>query len=145
MESAVTMMLLLTIIFGIMDCSRALYFDHYVRDAAEEASRYAMVRGSTWNNASCTNVSTGSCTASSTDVTNFVKSMTPFGSTTGLTVTTTWTGKSPTGSQCTTNNVVNNPGCLVKVQVSYNFNFILPILPKNTMVLSSTSAVAISQ
>jgi hypothetical protein len=31
------------------------------------------------------------------------------------------------------------------VKVSYSFNFTLPFLPKNALLLSSTSAVAISQ
>jgi hypothetical protein len=31
------------------------------------------------------------------------------------------------------------------VQVNYSFNFVLPFLPKNAILLSSSSAVAISQ
>lgn len=144
-ESAITLTLLLTIIFAIMDCCRAIYFDHYVRFAAEEAARYAMVRGSTWNNTPCTSLTTESCTASSDNTKALVKSLTPIGNLNDIAVATTWTGKTPAGAQCSTNNVANSPGCVVQVQVSYNFNFVVPFLPRNTLLLSSTSAVAISQ
>ena len=144
-ESAATMLVLLLLIFGIMDCSRALYYDHYVRYSAEEAARYAMVRGSTWSNASCTNVTSESCTATSGNVSSFVSAITPFGNSNNLAVTTTWLGTTPSGNACNSNAVYNSPGCVVQVQVAYNFNFLVPLLPKNALLLSSTSAVAISQ
>jgi Flp pilus assembly protein TadG len=146
-EAAVSMTLLLMIIFGIMDCSRALYTDHYVRYTAEEAVRYAMVRGSTWNNAVCTTPSTASCTATSSNVTAQVTSMMPAGINTAnnLSVATTWTGKTPTGAACNATNGVNSPGCVVQVNVSYSFNFILPFLPQNALVLSSSASSAITQ
>jgi Flp pilus assembly protein TadG len=144
-EFSVTLALLLTIIFGILDCSRALYFDHFVCYAAEEAARYAMVRGSTWNNAACTTTSTGSCTATSANVTSLVKSISTMGNVNNLTVATTWTGLTPTGADCSATNVNNSPGCVVQVKVSYSFSFVLPFLPKNALVLNSTSAVAIAE
>jgi Flp pilus assembly protein TadG len=146
-EAAVTMTLLLMCIFGIMDCSRALYVNHYVRYTAEEAARYAMVRGSTWNNASCATTQTESCTATSANIASYVTSITPAGINTGnnLSVATLWTGKSPSGANCSATNVTNSPGCVVQVQVSYNFNFVLPFLPANALQMGSQSSVAISQ
>ena len=144
-EFSVVSLLLLTLIFAILDCSRALYFDHYVRYSAEEGARYAMVRGSTWKSAPCTLPTTESCTAASADVLNFVKSITPMGNDSSLSVNTTWTGQDPTGVSCSTNNQINSPGCVVQVQVNYNFNFVFPFLPKGTLVLASTSAMVISQ
>jgi Flp pilus assembly protein TadG len=144
-EFAVALSVLLMVVFGIMDCSRALYFDHYVRYSAEEAVRYAMVRGSTWNNSPCTTTQTESCTATSANVTSLVKSITPIGNIANLNVATTWTGKTPTGSDCSSANVNNSPGCVVQVQVSYNFGFVLPFLPKRALALNSTSAAAIAQ
>ena len=47
-EFALASTLLFLCIFAILDCSRALYADHFVRYGAEEAARYAMVRGATW-------------------------------------------------------------------------------------------------
>jgi Flp pilus assembly protein TadG len=143
-EFAVASILLMTVIFAIMDFSRCIYFDHYVRYTAEEASRYAMVRGATWNNSVCLNPSTQSCTASSGDVTRFANSITPFQGSGNLAVTTTWTGKTPTGSLCSSSGVNNSPGCVVSVKVAYNFNFVLPFLPKNALILSSSSSVVIS-
>jgi Flp pilus assembly protein TadG len=145
LEFAITTSLLLMIIFGVLDCSRALYFEHYVSYSAEEAARYAMVRGSTWGGATCSTTITESCTATTANVTSFVQSITPMGNSSELTVATTWTGKTPAGSTCTNQNGNNSPGCVVQVKVSYSFNFVLPFLPKNTLLLTSTSAVGISQ
>ena len=146
-EAAVSMTLLMMVIFGIMDCSRALYVDHYVRYTAEEAVRYAMVRGSTWNNAPCTTTMTFSCSATATNIQAEVASTMPAGIDSGnnLTVTTTWTGLTPTGAACSVANGANSPGCMVNVKVSYNFNFVLPFLPANALVFSSTAASPISQ
>lgn len=146
-EGAITLTLLLMAIFGIMDCSRALYCDHYVRYTAEEAARYAMVRGSTWKNATCTTTATESCTATGANVLAWVNSITPPGIDTSnnLTVTTTWTGKTPSGLSCTSTSATNSPGCVVRVQIGYNFNFVLPFLPANGILLQSSSSVAISQ
>ncbi len=145
-EFGVSITLLLLIIFGVMDCSRALYAYHFVSNAARDATRYAMVRGSSWNNASCTSAFSASCTAGSTDVTNYVKAMTPMGfSANQLLVNTTWPGTTVKGTDCSATNVNNTPGCVVNVQVSYTFNFVLPFLPKNSLLLSSTSKVVIAQ
>jgi Flp pilus assembly protein TadG len=143
-EIVMSTMALFVLIFGILDCSRALYADHFISHVAREATRYAMVRGSTWNNASCTSASTYSCTATAANVTSYVKSVAPVGIPgADLVVNTTWPGTTASGASCTSS--ANSPGCVVTVQVSYSFNFVLPFLPKNAMVLSSSSAVAISQ
>ena len=145
LEFAVAAALLFTVIFAIMDCSRALYFDHYVRYSAEEAARYAMVRGATWKNVVCATTSTESCTATSADVRSLVQSITPIGDPNKVTVTTTWTGLNPGGSACSTTGINNSPGCVVQVNVAYNFNFVLPFLPKTAFTMSSTSAYVISE
>ncbi len=145
-EFSLSIMLLLMTIFGIMDCSRALYAYHFVGNAARDATRYAMVRGSTWGNASCANTLSSGCTAGTSDVSNFVKASAPVGfATNSLTVNTTWTGKNPKGTSCSTTGSVNDPGCLVSVKVIYSFNFVLPFLPKNTLLLSSNSNVVFEQ
>lgn len=146
-EMGITMTLLLMCIFGIMDCSRALYVNHYIRYSAEEAARYAMVRGYTWKNAACSNVATESCTATSSNISSFVASITPAGIDTGsnLSVNTIWTGKTPSGSNCSAASINNSPGCVVQVSVNYSFNFLLPFLPASAVQMGSTSSVAISQ
>jgi Flp pilus assembly protein TadG len=144
-EFAVAMTLLLTLIFAILDFSRAIYFDHYVRYSADEAARYAMVRGSTWNGKACASTASESCTATSANVKAFVTSITPIGSLPSLSVLTTWTGQTPAGVACNNANGNNSPGCVVQVQVAYNFSFVLPFMPNNSLALTSTSAVAVAQ
>jgi len=146
-EFAVAVLLLVTVTGGIVDACRAIYADHYVGYAAAAATRYAMVRGSTWNNASCTSASTESCTATADNVRAMVKSIAPVGIGTGnqLTVATTWTGENADGANCKVSGASNVPGCVVQVQVSYNFSYVLPFLPQNALQLTSTSAVVIAQ
>lgn len=144
LEFALAAVVLLTIIFGIMDASRAMYADHYVSNAAREATRYAMVRGQDFSGTSCATTSTFSCMATSADIANFVTSITPAGfSANNLSVASSWSGTALNGSVCSASNPAQ--GCVVNVQVSYAFNFVLPFLPKNSMVLSSTSGVTVLQ
>ena len=145
-EFTLSAVVLLVAIFGIMDFSRALYADHYVSNAARDATRYAMVRGSSWKGASCVSTATFGCTATTTDIANFVSSDTPMGFTaSALTVTTSWPGTTATGVTCDNTNGNDSPNCIVKVKVSYAFNFVLPFLPRNALILSSESSVAVAQ
>ena len=145
-EFAVCAVILFMMIFGIVDCSRALYSYHYVAGAARDATRYASVRGATWTSSLCLLTSTYQCAATSTDVTNYVKSTTPLGfSTSNLMVTTTWPGTTATGADCSLLNINNSAGCMVNVTVAYSFNFVLPFLPRNALVMTSTSKLTITQ
>ncbi|MGA8089648.1 MAG: TadE family protein [Terracidiphilus sp.] len=45
-EMAVVRSLLFVVLFGIIELSLAMYTYNYVSDAAREATRYAIVRGS---------------------------------------------------------------------------------------------------
>jgi Flp pilus assembly protein TadG len=146
-EFTISLTVLLMLIFGILDLSRALYIDHFVSGAAREGARYAMVRGSTFNNVTCSTPSTTACTATQSAVTSYVQSLAPTGiSTANLTVQTTWPGTSPSGNSCVS--VVtpsNGPGCTVKVVVTDAFTFAVPYFPTAGLNLSSTATVAISQ
>jgi Flp pilus assembly protein TadG len=145
-EFAVVAIVLFTCIFGIMDCSRALYAYHLASYSAREATRYAMVRGSTWGSTPCSTTATFGCNATSANVQAYVKSIAPLTSdVSSLTATTTWPGTELAGSAttCTIANGANSPGCLVIVQVNYAFNYTLPLLPSTTLNLKSTSAVVI--
>jgi Flp pilus assembly protein TadG len=142
-EFALSATILLALIFGVLDCSRAMYIDHFVANAAREATRYAMVRGSSWKGASCTTISTLSCTAKTGDVLKFVESTMPGGfTTTNLDVATTWTGLTPAGVACSSS---TDPGCVVTVKVSYSFGFNVPFVPAATVMLKSTAASTITQ
>jgi Flp pilus assembly protein TadG len=131
--------------FLIMYGSFALYAAHFVANAAEEAGRYAMVRGSSWDGESCTS-SVLDCTATSTDVSNYVvQSMPPGLSSANVSVSTLWPGTTSAGGTCDSEDGANSPNCVVKVTVSYNFRFPVPFFTQNTLPFSSTSKVTIAR
>jgi Flp pilus assembly protein TadG len=122
----------LTLMLGIVDFGRALYTYHLVANAARSGTRYAMVRGST-----CT---VSGCPATTDTIQTYVRGLAPGIDPNSLAVTTTWTsagGCSDPANQ--------GPGCIVAVQTSYPFRFIIPLLPDFTMTMSSTSQMVISQ
>jgi Flp pilus assembly protein TadG len=109
-------------VFGVMDFGRAIYTYHFVSNAACEATRYAMVRGSN---------STDPVT--SADVESYVKSMAPLGvDPSKLIVSTSWTPN-------------NGPGSSVRVLVSDNFQSMTPFFRTYHMTLSDSSQMVISQ
>lgn len=140
-EAAVSLVVLLALFVAIMQICLALYASHFVADAAREASRYAIVRGST----SCSNSpSLVDCNASADEIQNWVRSLGyPGIDPVNLTVTTTWPSSGadcyPSTSPC------NNPGNLVSVAVTYTFPLNIPLWKNATINLSSTSQMVISQ
>jgi len=134
-EMALTMIILLMILFGLIEMCLALYTYHFVSDAAREGSRYAIVHGS-----SC-QVSGVSCTATNTQIQSYVENLGfPGINPANMTVTTTWSA-SPGGAVC----ACKGPGDLVTVTVSYNFPLAIPFVPANILAMSSTSSMVISQ
>lgn len=136
-ELAFAVTILLALFFGIMDFSRAMYCYHYVTYAAQDGARYAMVRGGDAGTSSCTSTTPYDCITSSSDVQSHIKSQGfPLIDPNNLTVNTTWPGTSPgcvsNCSACSPAANANSQGCLVKVQVVYNFNFMLPFLPRTS-------------
>ena len=146
LEFSLALSVLLLCAFGIIECSMALYADHFVTNAAKEATRYAMVRGSSWSGGACASYGSFSCSASSDDVASFVDSLVPPGiDATKLTVTTTWPGTDPSGNACDTASGDNSPTCVVAVKVSYSFNFLLPFVPMNAFTLTGRSSEVIAE
>ncbi|WP_348263882.1 pilus assembly protein [Telmatobacter sp. DSM 110680] len=144
-EFALSFSLWIGAAFLIMYGSFALYAAHFVANAAEEACRYAMVRGSSWNGASCS-ANALDCTATSDDISSYVKSALPPGmSSANLSVSSSWPGTTASGDTCDTEDGVNSPNCIVKVTVTYQFTFPVPFFTQNTLPLKSTSIVTISQ
>jgi Flp pilus assembly protein TadG len=159
-EFAAVLTVLLSLIFGIVDFSRAMFAYHYVSYAAHAATRYASVHGST-HSAQCPTsapfVLTSNCQVSSSNtanVTNYVQTFAQGiylnGATTGnggLTVTTTWPGSTGSPAGCITAGGPNSPGCPVKVVVTYIYGFSLPFLVSkvSSITITSTSQVIISQ
>lgn len=156
-EMAITVILFVVMLFGIVDFGRALYTYHFLSNAAREGSRWASVNGATCGpggssttcpscDASCNGTAPmNNGPASEADVLNYVKSITPPGiDATQVNVTTCGTAagmKCPDSpSTCT----LNEPGCMVQVTVSYNFPFLIPIVHNGAIAMSSTSETVIA-
>jgi Flp pilus assembly protein TadG len=143
-EFAISICVLLAMTFGIMEFSRAIYTSHFLSFAAGQATRYAVVRGSTWVGNNCVSVSTQDCAVTSAEITGYVQSIAPPGmSSAALTTTTTWPGTTAAGGACAESNGANSPNCVVKVVVTYPFTFVLPFMPASTLTFTATSEKAI--
>ena len=153
-EFALTLWVLILVLFGIYQWAFALYAYHFTSFAAQQGTRFAMVRGYTWSKNKTTNCSSSAppsftmvydCTASNSDIQNFVQSLATGGINPGnVTVSSSWPGTNPDGvaTGCTT--YPNSQGCMVKVTVSYTCNYI-PFLPKASVTMSATSEKVILQ
>jgi len=147
-EYSIVFALLMTMLLGIADFSRALYSYHCINNAAREATRYAAVRGTTCSTApsSCTAANSASGTAGPTsqnDILAFVKSVMPLGvnGTVGVPPP-IWSGTANDGSgACSGANPA--PGCTVQVTVTYAFNFMFPFVSKSTLAMNSTSQTTV--
>ncbi len=145
-EMAISCTVLFALLIGICQLSIGLYSYQFCSDAARQATRYAMVRGST----SCTNTpSLSKCNASTTDISTYVKGLGYTGITSSnITVTTSWCAASsstPTTWSSCSSGTTNAPGNLVKVVVSYPLTIQIPFAPKLSLNLGSTSQMVVSQ
>jgi Flp pilus assembly protein TadG len=147
LESAVVISVFLVMMFGVIGFGTALYTYHFVSNTAREATRWASVRGSgsAGTGLSCTgDGSPGGCPATDSDVNTYVQSLsTGIGlDPTKVTTTTIWVA--PPNNLPVCNSQKNSPGCVVKVQVQYSFQFLFPLLPSG-FTMQSTSQMVISQ
>lgn len=166
-EYALVVLIFFTMLFGIIDFGRALYAYHFVSNAARTASRWAAVNGLacisdgsctapvTCGSGSCTPCTSGCAAAGAADVQNYVtmlaqgvnidSSSTGCGGSPCLSTTATWQAPQWTDqSQAPCAAPLNSPGCEVEVQVSYNFNFLVPLVHSGTVTMSSTSQMIIA-
>lgn len=147
-EFAIVVILLLTMFFGIAGFGHALYAYHFVSNVAREATRWAIVNGST-----CADDSSCTAPATPTDIDTFVKNRAPEGidpskistvvtfnppGSNGPVVCLGSAGPPPVAQ------VQNAPGCTVEVTVNYNFNFIFPFIRSTPLPMSSTSEMVIT-
>jgi Flp pilus assembly protein TadG len=137
-EQAIALPVMVLLMFGIIDMSRALYAYHYVSYIAREATRMASVR------------STGA-TGGPVDnamVTAFVKDVPGMGLDSTKFTTDTQFLRPPSGTPlCPSagNNTANRKaGCIVQVTVDYQFKFVVPIMPAG-FTMSSESQMIITQ
>ncbi len=157
-EFAMTALLLILLVSGVLQWILAMYAYHFTSYAAEEGARFAAVRGYTWSKSKTTSCSTSAppsftmpyeCTASAADIQNYVESLATGGiNASNVTIDETssyvWPGETPdnTTTGCTTN--TNSQGCLVKVTVSYSFS-LLPFMKNPSLSFSATSENVILQ
>lgn len=147
-ETAVSILILLTFLMGIMEISLAGYTYHIVSELAQEGTRYAMIRGSTAAGSAgtaCAAPGPPTCVAQSADIQSFV---TNFGfpgiDSSKMTVTPSWSAFA-SGSSCPGTGPCNSPGNSVTVQVQYSFPIAVPFVSVRTINMSSTSSMIIAQ
>jgi Flp pilus assembly protein TadG len=127
-EFALSASVLFMSLFGVFALCGALYSYVFIAEAAREASRYAIVRGS-----SCTGFS--DCSIDSAGLSAYVRNMSFPGMSKGsLSAAADW----PSG---------HGRGNPVSVTVSYSLPLVIPFWPSSgrTLQLSSTSQMIISQ
>lgn len=136
-EQAFVVAFLLTVMFGIIDLSRAMYAYHFVSNAAREATRWASVRSAS---------SPLSPTASQSTVQTYISDVSGMGlDSSSITSTTSFTAPPHGSPACTPGPGANKPGCVVQVTVNYSYTFFFPLLPTSPMHMSSTSQMLITQ
>lgn len=128
-EFAVSVPVLLTFFFGLIQVCIASYTRAAISECAREGTRYAIVHGST-----CQTASGASCTSTASVINSYVSSE-PWPNIGGgpITVNTTF----PDGNE--------NPGSRVQVAVTYAFPLNIPWIPRSTLTMSSTSVMYIVQ
>jgi hypothetical protein len=137
-ETAMTLAVWLTLVFGMMLAGLELYSYHYISEAARLGTRFAIVRGS-----SCSGLS-GGCPASATQIQTYVTGLGyPGISATAMTVTPAWYDSD--GATSCTVAPCNVPGNFIQVKVQYQFPFSVPLAPSIALKMSSTSRMVIAQ
>ena len=153
METALSMLAMLMLIFGVIEGCWAVYSFHYLANAAHEAARYAIVRGGGWA-ASCDSAggwNASMCTASPANVASFAASR----GFPGITIdpdkdvcvnyfSSVTASQSATCDKNSTSSS-NRLGDIVEVTIAHPFTLTLPGLPAYTWNLSSTSQMVIAQ
>jgi Flp pilus assembly protein TadG len=133
-EFALAATIFFTLIFGIIEFCLVIYAGNCVAIAAQQGTRYAMVRGSDWTS-SCASVSSYGCKATKLDVQNYELGLAHPGlNLTASNITVTWLTTTAAGSTCTQ----YSQGCQVEVKVSYPFQLNIPFF-STSITLSSTS------
>lgn len=140
-EFALSCVILFPLTFGVMALCMGLYSYLFISDAAREACRYAMVRGS-----SCATYSgfSSGCPASATDVQNFVRSLGfPGIKPSNLTVTANWSANGGTtwSSTATSRNAA---GDLVRVLITYQYFLSIPYGPAKSLSMTSSAQTVIA-
>jgi Flp pilus assembly protein TadG len=139
-EFAIAASAMLMVIFGIIQCGRALYYYHTVSNAARLGARWAEVRGSR-----CT-APMDHCNAMAADIQNYISSTVPLLDANNVTVNVTWSTSTDPNVNCSSTSPSgnNDPGHFVCVNVAYRFDLAIPFFSGSPLNLSSTSKEVIA-
>ena len=153
-ETAVSMLVLLMLMFGVIEASLAVYSFESVANAARDATRYAIVRGGSWS-ATCdgtgqagSGYSSSRCQASPADIANYIANRDFPGvniAASNVCVEYFSSVPSSTSTACSANSSPNSPGDIVQVTITYPFTLTIPGLAAYSLNLSSTSQSVIAQ
>ena len=142
MEFALSLTILLTVVFGIMGTSVALYSYFFVSEAAREGTRYAIVRGDSLTT-DCAAPTSATCIAQGADIQTYIRNLNfPGINTSNVAVTTTWL--TSTGGACGTADSCKVPGNQVQVSVQYTYPYSIPFVPTQSLNLTSKSQMVIA-
>lgn len=156
-ETAVASMIFFAVLLGIFQFALGFYIYHYSSNAARQASRYAIVRGSNCSANLPAATSSFHCNASESDIAAYIKGLGYPGvdAAHNLDVTvnscagslqTGANGKPTTSwSPCIRGTSYNDPGDQVKVTVTYAFPLVVPFWKAQSVGISSTSSMVYSQ
>jgi Flp pilus assembly protein TadG len=147
-EMALSCLILIPILFGIVQLSIGLYCFHYAADAAREGTRWAIVRGANCNgifgSAYCSPTDSNGTGATSNDIAQYVKSLGyPYSG--AVTTSTQWCTKSGSAWTSCSSAGSNAIGNQVQVTVSYAYPLVIPFVKKNTINITSVSSMTIVQ
>jgi Flp pilus assembly protein TadG len=137
-EFAIAASCMLMLLFGIIQFGQVMYTYHTVSNGARLGARWAIVRGS-----GCTSP-VPDCNATQAEIQSYVQSVSPNLNSSLLTVTVSWTSSANPSAACGAGGT-NAPGNSVCVTVSYPFSFAVPLVSTQTLTLSSTSKMVISE
>jgi len=145
-EAALAAMILFSILLAIISFSLAMYYYHFISYAAAEGARFAAVRGTTATTSCSTSAPPSftmkfNCEANATDVQNYVQNLfSPASVDSHVSVTTTYTQTTPScSSSCSACSDAESTGCYVKVVVSYQPSFYVPLIQSISPTFTSTA------
>lgn len=153
-ETALSITVLMILIFAAVEAAWGAYSIHYLANAAHEATRYAIVRGGSWASSCDGSGTAGSgygssmCQASPTDIANYVaKRDFPGIGITASDVCVEYFSSLPSSATqaCYGNTSPNAAGDIVQVTITYPVTIPLPFLANYTWHLVSTSQMVITQ
>jgi hypothetical protein len=144
LEQSFILVFLLTMMFGIIDCGRALYTYHFVSNAAREASRWASVRSDT-----CDRFALSACPVDPSGnnlQTAFTANLSNMGLDPGkITFTTSWVAPPGVGAAACVP-PTNKIGCMVHIDVAYDYTFFFaPFISAPPIRMASSSEMLITQ